>query len=264
VDTRESIEKLDELIRNIDSDLSLSSIEWIIPTHAHVDHMGAAKKLKDLCQTQIIMHAREYDYFTSNSSVHWIDKLETFGVSKTFIELAKPHVIRFRNFFKMYEPDILFNGNKGRIGDPLPEPLDYVQLPGHSPHHIAILDYQQKIMMSGDTILSRISPTLGFSKWEANAVKDYMYSLELLKTSFKDWTAYPAHQELITDIGARVDQLVELYDERLLHVEKVLQEKEQYSMKELVQEIYPGTWEIPEQQFLAVMETVAYLKYFNQ
>ncbi|MFW9993380.1 MAG: MBL fold metallo-hydrolase [Candidatus Odinarchaeota archaeon] len=264
VDTRESKGILEKEIKAIDSSLSLSNIDWIIPTHAHVDHIGASKSLKDLSKAQIMMHRDEYDYFSSNMSIHWIDKLETYGVSKTFIELAKPHLKRYRDYIKEFEPDIRFNGQKGQIRDPLPEPLDFIQIPGHSPHHLAFLDYQQKVMISGDTILSEISPTLGFSKWEADSVKDYLHTLDLLKTSFKDWTAYPAHQRIVTDIGGRVDQLVKLYDERLSLVEKLLQEKEQYKMKELVQAIYPGTWEIPDQQFLAVMETVAYLKYFKQ
>ena len=152
---------------------------------------------------------------------------------------------------------------KGTLANILPEPLEFVQTPGHTPGHIIILEPKQKILFTGDTILSKISPTLGFSGINSNPLEEYLQTLKMLQKNYYDWTGYPAHQDRILNIGKRIDELLNLQYERIQQIEEFLSQNNRISLPKLVKILYPKVWSNNIQRYLALMETLAYLKYFN-
>lgn len=263
VKKQETIDVLARELKKIDPKLSLTNIHWIIPTHAHVDHVGGIKLLQDQSNAKVIMHNDEYNYFNSNSTSQWIEKLRAYMIPENMLEQAKPIVLGYRIFLERFEASVLLKEVKGSLEKYLPEPLDFLQTPGHTPGHIAILEPNQKIIFTGDTILSKISPTLGFSGIYSNPLKEYLDTLNRIKNDYYDWIGYPAHQDRIMVVGKRVDELLELQYERIQQIKTFLSKNDVISLPKLIKILYPRVWSDKIQRYLALMETLAYLKYFD-
>ena len=255
----ETLEELKQGLKKFDPKLSLESIKFIIPTHAHIDHIGALDLIKEHSGAKIVMHKEEYTFFTEERSIFWVDEVfKNLGVQEK--EITQIHIFLkyYQEYNKDFTPDLTLDGESGYI--PKFEEIRFMKIPGHTPHHIALVLEEQKAIFSGDTLLSRITPNLGFSGKFANPVKEYLFTLDRLSKNFTSWTAYPAHQEIIKNIKERAKMLQFLLDERLNNVKTFFRENGK-SLSSLIKFLYPGIWEDPVQRFLALMETQSYIKY---
>ncbi|MHA2366150.1 MAG: MBL fold metallo-hydrolase [Candidatus Hodarchaeales archaeon] len=264
VNRQESIDDLTKGIKNIDPSLSIENIGYIIGTHGHVDHIGAMSLIQERSNAKIILHKEEYNYFKFERVSLWIsDILSKYGVPLSEIEKMKVYNDFYSKYFGKISPDILLEGKTGNVPVNFPETVKFILTPGHSPNHLAVLLEDQKVLFTGDTILSGISPNLGFSGIHANPVAEFSTTLKMLK-DYQGWTAYPSHQKIITDICSRADQLLALQNSRLKSVKSYFDKKNhnKKGFPSLIKYLYPTVWNDPIQRFLALMETQAYIKYF--
>ncbi|MHA1991832.1 MAG: MBL fold metallo-hydrolase [Candidatus Hodarchaeales archaeon] len=260
VNQPETISDLESELKKIDSKLGLESIKYIIPTHAHIDHIGALELIKENSDAEIIVHKDEYEYFKNERPIFWVDEVfEKLGVPKKEIEQFHFYLNYYQDYYRNFIPDITFEGDSGNI--PKFDGLKFIQIPGHTPHHIALFLEDQKAIFTGDTLLSRITPNLGFSGLNANPVNEYLSTLTKLSSEFQEWTSYPAHQEIVTNIEERSEILRFLLEERLDNVDKFFKSNGK-GLPSLVKYLYPTVWPDPVQRFLALMETSSYIKYF--
>lgn len=260
VNRPETISELEQELKKIDSKLGLESIKYIIPTHAHIDHIGALELIKERSGCQILMHKDEYLYFKNDRPIFWIDEVfEKLGVPEKDIEQFHFYLDYYHDYYREFTPDITFEGETGNI--PKFDNLKFLQISGHTPHHIALYLEDQKAIFTGDTLLSRITPNLGFSGLKANPVNEYLTTLTKLTNEFHDWTSYPAHQEIVTNIKERAEILMFLLEERLENVDKFFKTNGK-GLPSLVKYLYPTVWPDLVQRFLALMETSSYIKYF--
>lgn len=255
-----TISELENGLKKIDSSLSIESIKYIIPTHAHIDHIGALKLIKEKSGCQILMHKEEIQYFKNERPVFWVNEVfENLGVPNEEIEQFHFYLNYYQEYYQEFSSDITIDGESGSI--PEFEELKFIQIPGHTPHHIALFLEKPKAIFTGDTLLSRITPNLGFSGLNANPVKEYLSTLTKLSNRFQGWTSYPAHQELVTNIKTRAEILRFLLEERLDNVKQFFDSNGK-GLASLVKFLYPTVWSDPVQRFLACMETSSYIKYF--
>ncbi|MGB1237676.1 MAG: MBL fold metallo-hydrolase, partial [Pseudomonadales bacterium] len=118
----------DKLIENIDA-LELS-IESVVLTHGHLDHVGASKALSAYYNVPII-GPHVADKF-------WIDALDQqcqmFGFPPT----------------ESFSPDRwLEEGETVSFGD---EQLEVLHCPGHTPGHIVLFNRKAKLLQVGDVL----------------------------------------------------------------------------------------------------------------
>ncbi|WP_249962433.1 MBL fold metallo-hydrolase [Histophilus somni] len=119
-----------KLIKRIE-ELGLN-LELILLTHGHIDHVGAALKLKQYFNVEI-WGSNEKDDFLFNSLPQ---QSEQFGLLFE-TEVFKPD--RWLN----QEYEIV------RIGE---MNFEVLHLPGHTPGHVGFIEYSKKIAFTGDVL----------------------------------------------------------------------------------------------------------------
>ncbi len=98
---------------------------------------------------------------------------------------------------------------------------------GHSPEHACLYCPAQKLLISGDQVLPRISSNVSVYPTEPDAdpLGDWLHSLAAIKGRVPDDVlVLPAHNSPFTGLHARIDALLELHREGLARLEQMLAE----------------------------------------
>ena len=92
--------------------------------------------------------------------------------------------------------------------------FEVIETPGHDPWHICLYEAAHKILLSGDHVLERITPSV--SSWfpAYNALAEFLESLEKVGGYDVD-LVLPAHGKPFTGMRERVDFLIEHHHKRL-------------------------------------------------
>lgn len=108
-----------------------ATVKAVIITHAHVDHIGALKDIKDALGPDIMLHKAELPVLKTASRMGRL-----FGIS-----IADPP-----------EPDrFLAEGDKVSCGDTT---LSVLETPGHSPGGISLVTSDGKYCFAGDSLFA--------------------------------------------------------------------------------------------------------------
>ncbi len=110
-----------------------SSVSTIVLTHAHMDHAGSVKELKDLTNAKVAVHTEDADYVSGKKP------------------LPRPNNVLFRAVssftgFLPVQPDIILKDHD-KIGQ-----LTVIHTPGHTPGSIALLEEGKKALFAGDAL----------------------------------------------------------------------------------------------------------------
>jgi glyoxylase-like metal-dependent hydrolase (beta-lactamase superfamily II) len=93
--------------------------------------------------------------------------------------------------------------------------LEAVMTPGHTPGHICLFLPEEKLMFSGDHILQKITPNIGFHSYSgSDPLGDYLHSLRAT-LKLRARRLLPSHGPLVEDPEARVHELLQHHDRRL-------------------------------------------------
>jgi glyoxylase-like metal-dependent hydrolase (beta-lactamase superfamily II) len=95
---------------------------------------------------------------------------------------------------------------------------------GHAEEHASFFCAADKILIAGDQILPRISPVVGVytSQPWGDPLKDYLASLKRLATLPSDTLVLPSHGLPFHGLHARIAQLEQHHDKRLMELEGLL------------------------------------------
>lgn len=110
-----------------------SDVSTIVLTHFHIDHIGTAKKMKEITNAQVAVHEVDADFVAGKKATPKPKNL----MFKALSSIVKPAPV---------EPDLLLkDGDKvGRF--------IVIHTPGHSEGSISLLDSERKVMFAGDAI----------------------------------------------------------------------------------------------------------------
>jgi glyoxylase-like metal-dependent hydrolase (beta-lactamase superfamily II) len=93
--------------------------------------------------------------------------------------------------------------------------LKVIATPGHTQGHVVFADAENGLLFSGDHILPRITPSIGFESVPADsALGDFLASLLLIR-SMAEMRLLPAHGPVAPTTHGRIDELLAHHDERL-------------------------------------------------
>ncbi len=174
----------DELIKEIEENISPDKIDYVILTHEHFDHCGGVKKIKEGTGAEIMMHE----------------------IAAAVVENGKPI---YSSFFGAVQEkcrvDIKLSG--GEIIDIGEGKLEIIHTPGHSPGSISIYESRSKTLFSGDTVFSGgyVGRT-DFYGGNLNELKNSIKKLSMLDVE----TLCPGHEEMV-DNGREHIKMAMLY-----------------------------------------------------
>ena len=210
------------------------TIEKIILTHFHIDHLGLAKWLRENYQIPVFISSKGYremqrrqDKDHHHYVVHLFEQHGCYEFSKKAL-VDESHLYDFI-------PDGLFEENQQvRIGNEL---YETIWAPGHSADQFCFYQREQQIMILGDHVLEKISPVVLIeSSQDLNPLQDYFNSLEKIK-DYSIKLALPGHGNTMEGLGNRLEEIKSGHQHRMDQILSCIQDEEKTAWQ-ICQEVY--------------------------
>lgn len=263
--TPEAVKALREgLARN---GFRLSDIERIVLTHAHEDHCGLAKTIRDEAKNaEIFVHGWE--------TGHLFGRLEKEEHHILIRRAGVPDEVwnKMHGFYEDFRTltDALEDGEFSLLQDNAE--LEFsrgtwriLHTPGHTPGSCSILREANRTLICGDCVLKRITPNpvLSLDPIDSNkrfrSLAEYLVSLARLREA-KPTYLYGGHGEPITDFEEIFHRYVRMIDERQAKILSLL-DKKGMTAWDVAQKLFSHIIHENTQRFLAISEAVAHLDY---
>ena len=249
--------------------LDAKPLVGVVCTHMHPDHLGMAGWLCERWKAPLYMsyseffHAQTFSrldeddqswqrrefYQRHDMDSAWID--EQLEGKPGFGEAVWRIPLSFR---RMQEGDTLYIGTRAwqiMIGR------------GHSPEHVCLYSASDKLLISGDQILPRISSNVSVhnTEPEANPLAQWLKSLRRFSSLPAETLVLPSHGKVFYGLRERLHALIQGHEEDL----KMLEERccsDNLTSRELMHLLFPRKlrgYHIG----LALGETIAHLNYLT-
>ncbi len=210
------IEQLNEL------GISLEETDIVI-SHMHVDHCGLIGRLK--CENNKIYTSVEdknyiEEYKKPNDQWGWlVGNIKWTGTPESVALKPSNHVAAKYCPKGDIEIETLNMGDVLQYGG---YKLEVIDLAGHSSAHIGLFEAEQGILFCGDHIISDVKPIITMWDLEVDFLEKYKINLLKLK-NMNIKHLYPAHGDEIIDISKRVDEYLEIMDNKIEKIINVLE-----------------------------------------
>jgi len=259
--TREASEALKEGLRR--ERVRVSDIKRIVLTHAHEDHCGLAKQLRDEAKdAEVFVHGWE--------TGHRAARLE-YDEHRVLLERAGVPAEDIAALRRMYEgvrkyADALEDHEHAELEDDDElrferGSLRVVHTPGHTPGSCSFLREADRTIIAGDCVLKRITPNPVLSPDPVDPTRrfrslaEYLVSLARLR-SLSPTLVYGGHGEPVEDYEELFHRYLRAINERQAEVIRLLP-KTGATAWDISREMFPGADDV--HRFLAVSEAVAHL-----
>lgn len=231
VDTGIRGEETREYWRQITSALP-KPIKRVICTHMHPDHTGQAGFLVNTHRVPLLMSQAEYYQARvmgtmmsmTGSSWHMEQYFQRSGIGTGFMEGMR----KMRSSFTPQPEDHplpaaferLSEGDTLHIGD---NTWEVITGNGHSPEHVCLYSQALRVLLSGDQILPIITSNVSVSPTEpeGNPMPGWLASHAKFKARLPDdILVLPAHNLPFYGVQARLQQLIDHHEDRMLILEE--------------------------------------------
>ena len=136
---------------------------------------------------------------------------------------------------------------------------DAIHAPGHADGQIIFYDPADRLFLSGDQLLMKITPNIGlWNDTEPGVLQRYLDSLTEL-ASYDVRIGYPGHKWLISDWRQRIAEMIAHHDERLAKTFEAVQKTEGISAHGVSQAVFRLKELNYHQSSFAIAETLAHL-----
>lgn len=245
----------------------LADIERIVLTHAHEDHCGLAKTIRDEAKNaEIFVHGWE--------TGHLFGRLEKEEQRNLIRRAGVPDEV-WNSMHGFYEDfrlltDALEDGEFSLLQDN--DELEFsrgvwriLHTPGHTPGSCSFLREANRTIIAGDCVLKRITPNPVLSldpidpSKRFHSLAEYLVSLAKVR-SYSPTYIYGGHGEPITDYEEIFNRYVRMIDERQADVLRLV-DKNGMTAWDVAQKLFSHVIDENTQRFLAISEAVAHLDY---
>lgn len=259
--TKEANEALREGLRK--ARVRVADLKRIVLTHAHEDHCGLARSLRDEAKdAEVLVHSWETGHRTGRlEHAEHRALLVRAGVPEKEIESMR----RLYQDVRMYA-DSFAQDEYSELRDE--EELEFdngalriIHTPGHTPGSCSFVREADRTVIAGDCVLKRITPNPILSPDPIDPTRrfpslaEYLVSLARLRT-FAPTLVYGGHGEPVKDFEELFNRYLRAVRERQAEVIKLVP-KAGATAWDVSREMFPETDDV--HRFLAVSEAVAHL-----
>ena len=211
-----------------DTELQGKPVTRVIATHMHPDHIGLAHWLTERWDCLLWVSATDFNaaHMASQSTTGFGgDHAAAFFASHGLTDAGALEQVRARrNYYPSMVPKVprayrrLMDGLRVEIGG---RSWRCIAGYGHAPEHIALHCDELGLLISGDMVLPRISTNVSVYDLEpeSNPLTLYLDSLRAYEALASDTRVLPSHGKPFSGLHARIRQLREHHEERLVEAE---------------------------------------------
>ncbi len=245
----------------------LEDVKRIALTHAHEDHCGLAKQVRDAAQkAEIFVHKWETGHLFGR---------QARGEHKNLMLRAGVPETIFNEIQSLYSDiaqltDALGEGEFSELKDEMEFEfasgvLRVLHTPGHTPGSCSFFRESNRTLIAGDCVLKRITPNPIVSpdpfdpQKRFKSLAEFLVSLARIR-SLAPTLVYGGHGEPITDFEEIFHRYVRSIDERQKKVISLLPGGGATPF-ETAQKLFPDAVGKDAHRFLAISETIAHLDY---
>jgi glyoxylase-like metal-dependent hydrolase (beta-lactamase superfamily II) len=203
----------------------LADLTHVLITHGHIDHFGGLSYVRPRTTARIGVHELDLRNLTNYEerlvliALHLKEYLIEAGVPPEMREPLFQMYMISKGFYRSVSIDFTYEAVGMRLG-----PFEMLHVPGHCPGHVVIRLHD--VLFSGDHVLNPITPHQAPENLTLYTGLDhYLKSLSALKQWAVDVRlTLGGHNDLITDLPARVDEITNMHRHRLDRVLSLLEE----------------------------------------
>ncbi|WP_158318605.1 MBL fold metallo-hydrolase [Aeropyrum camini] len=248
------------------------SLERVVVTHYHVDHLTGAAILCEALgaelmlargDLELLLHVGVEQYFRGA-----LELLALAGTPRTVLEeiaRSSPAVRVAEAYGAVAELSPKPLGEGDRIGMPGHGYYLVMETPGHTPGHIVLVSHGRRKVLLGDTVLPGITPHVSLHSLDSDPLGDYLSSLSRIAREMDGYQGLPGHGDPIKDVATRTRELIAHHVDRLGEIVNILGKIGKATAFEVAQRVrWRGAenWGSlpPLGKYLALGETLSHLR----
>ncbi len=175
-----------ECFQVLESALAERGVKWpdvrtLLLTHYHPDHIGLSWKILELTGARLVMHRADAAYLEELARLDglpWYAQTMRIGGVPPDLAAGMESALRGnRPAFRTHHPHQILEGGETlavRAGT-----FEVIWTPGHTPGHVCLYSPEQRVLISGDHVLEKITPNIAWHP-DHDMLAKYLASLELL------------------------------------------------------------------------------------
>jgi glyoxylase-like metal-dependent hydrolase (beta-lactamase superfamily II) len=234
----ESLAELERTLALIDR--RLEDVRLVVCTHAHSDHYGLAAPIVERAGCELWMHPRHEHMARAIADPE--RSLERR------VEVARQSGVPLEPLRRWAEERRDSNPGIAAAIEPDRELVPGVEVetdhgswsvhytPGHAPSHVVLFQPEQRLLLSGDHVLGRVSPYFDYG-WTPDPVAEFLESLDTAD-ALDARLCLPGHGRPFGDVPARIEANRREINNKLDEIERVLADTE-LTAYEVVPLVFP-------------------------
>jgi glyoxylase-like metal-dependent hydrolase (beta-lactamase superfamily II) len=190
---------------------TIPDVRGVLVTHIHPDHYGLAGRIRENSGAWVALHPADARLIGSryDEPEELLDQMAAMlrrdGAPPEELTVLQQASMPIRPFVTSVAPDVLIeDGDRPEVPG---WDLKAIWTPGHSPGHLCFYESGNRLMLSGDHVLPRITPNISFHPQAGpDPLGDFLRSLDKVG-AYDVAEVLPAHEYRFLDLPARVAAL---------------------------------------------------------